>query len=250
LRDRRDLVVVGALWLAVTAIGEVLVEVLAAGAFPLVAAEEGEVADGAILLILRLAVPIFAFVGVVVVYTMLRFRPRGDEAEDSPVQHRSHAGFTWGWVSATSALTVLVIVHPGITGLSEIWELSDAEDPLAVAVTARQWEWRFSYPEQRISDSTELVLPVDRPVRFRLRSEDVVHGFWVPAFRIKEDIVPGETRELVVTPNRTVSSTTSPQARAQCAELCGAGHAEMRSPVRVVSERRFAAWVRERAEGP
>lgn len=242
MRGRRDLIVVGALWLALTALGEAVVELFAADAFPVVAAREGEVSDEAILFILRVVVPVFAFVGAVIVYAMLRFRAREGEEGDSPVQRRIDRRFAWGWVGATSALTVLVIVHPGITGLRELWRLDDPADPLVVEVTASQWEWRFTYPEQGRADQEELVLPVGRPVRFLLSSEDVVHSFWVPAFRIKEDVVPGETRELVVTPNRLVSTTTSPLARVQCAELCGPGHPEMRSAVRVVREAEFAAW--------
>lgn len=229
--------------------GEVLVELYVSDAFPLVAAREGEVSDDAILVILRVVVPVFAFIGVVIVYSMLRFRASAGEEGDSPVQTRVDGRFAWGWFGVTSALTLLVIVYPGITGLRQLWELADASDALVVEVTASQWEWRFSYPGTGRENQEELVLPVDRPVRFVLRSEDVVHGFWVPAFRIKEDVVPGETRELVITPNRLVQTTTSPLARVQCAELCGAGHAEMRSPVRVVSEENFAEWAAGAEEG-
>lgn len=229
--------------------GEVLVELYVSDAFPLVAAREGEVSDDAILVILRVVVPVFAFIGVVIVYSMLRFRASAGEEGDSPVQTRVDGRFAWGWFGVTSALTLLVIVYPGITGLRQLWELADASDALVVEVTASQWEWRFSYPGTGRENQEELVLPVDRPVRFVLRSEDVVHGFWVPAFRIKEDVVPGETRELVITPNRLVQTTTSPLARVQCAELCGAGHAEMRSPVQVVSEENFAEWAAGAEEG-
>lgn len=249
MRRRRDLLAVGLLWLALSAAGEIAVELFAADAFPLVAAREGEVSDDAILVLLRVVVPVFVAIGVVIVYSMLRFRAREGEEGDSPVQTRVDGRFAWGWLGATSALTLLVIVYPGITGLRQLWELADAPGALVVEVTARQWEWRFSYPGQGPADQEELVLPVDRPVRFVLRSEDVVHGFWVPAFRIKEDVVPGETRELVITPDRLISTTTSPLARVQCAELCGAGHAEMRSPVRVVSEEDFAEWVAGTGEG-
>ena len=250
MRGRKDLLTVGLLWLVLTVVGEVAVELFAADAFPVVAAREGEVSDDAILVILRVVVPVFAFIGIVIVYSMLRFRAREDEEADSPVQTRVDGRFAWGWFGVTSAFTLLVIVYPGITGLKELWKLADASDALVVEVTARQWEWRFTYPGQGPEDQEELVLPVDRPVRFLLRSEDVVHGFWVPAFRIKEDVVPGETRELVITPDRLVSTTTSPLARVQCAELCGAGHAEMRSSVRVVSETRFAEWLAGAGEGP
>lgn len=249
MRGRRHLVTVGLLWLALTVLGEALVELYAADAFPLVASREGEVSDDAILVLLRVVVPVFAFIAVVIVYSALSFRARTGEGGDSPVQTRVDGRFAWGWFGATSALTLLVIVYPGVTGLQELWRLADAPEQLVVDVTASQWEWRFTYPGTKRENQEELVLPVDRPVRFVLRSEDVVHGFWVPAFRIKEDVVPGETRELVITPDRLVSTTTSPLARVQCAELCGAGHAEMRSPVRVVSEARFNEWAAGSGEG-
>lgn len=243
MRGRRDLLVVGLLWLGLSAAGELAVEFFAADAFPLVAAREGEVSDDAIVVLLRVVVPVFAFIGVVILYSALRFRAREGEEGDSPVQKRVDGRFAWGWLGVTSALTVLVIFYPGISGLRELWKLSDARNPLVVQVSARQWEWRFSYPVQRVAEQEQLVLPIDQPVRFVLRSKDVVHSFWVPAFRIKEDVVPGERRELVITPDRLVQTTTSPLARVQCAELCGAGHAEMRSPVRVVSAKAFARWV-------
>lgn len=243
MNGRRDLVVAGALWLVLTVLGEAAVQLFAVDAFPVVASRQGEISDDAILFILRVVVPVFAFIGVVIVYSALRFRARPGEEGDSPVQTRGDGRFAWGWVGVTSALTVLVIFYPGVTGLRELWRLADAPDPLVVEVTASQWEWRFTYPQQKLSNLQELVLPVDRPVRFVLRSNDVVHGFWVPAFRVKADVVPGETRELVITPDRIVSTTTSPLARVQCAELCGAGHADMNSPVRVVSAQAFAKWV-------
>lgn len=224
-------------------------ELYAADAFALQASRQGDVSDDAILVLLRVVVPVFAFIGVVIVYSALRFRARAGEEGDSPVQTRVDGRFAWGWLGATSALTLLVIVYPGITGLRELWKLEDAPNQLVVEVTARQWEWRFTYPGTGRENQEELVLPIDRPVRFVLRSDDVVHGFWVPAFRIKKDVVPGETRELVITPDRLVSTTTSPLARVQCAELCGAGHAQMRSPVRVVSAKAFGEWVAAAKEG-
>lgn len=242
--DRRDLAVAGALWLGLTALGELLVELFVADGFPALASREGEVADDAILLLTRLVVPVFTFVIVVVAYSMLRFRAREGEDGDSAVQVRDDGRFSWTWLAATSAITVLVIVTPGITGLASISETRDEPNPLVVEVTASQWEWSFDYPDLGVSGQQELVLPVGRPVRFRLASEDVIHSFWVPAFRIKEDVVPGETRDLYLTPDRTISTTTSPLARVQCAELCGVGHAGMQSPVRVVEPEAFAAWVR------
>jgi cytochrome c oxidase subunit 2 len=74
--------------------------------------------------------------------------------------------------------------------------------PEAIDVTAKQWAWVFHYPEQGIT-STELHLPVNRRVRFTLRSEDVLHGFYIPAFRLKQDIVPNHEIDFELTPTRT-----------------------------------------------
>lgn len=241
-RGRRDLVAVGALWLVLTIAGEAIVQLFAADGFPVVAAREGRVADDAIVLLLRVVVPVFAFIGVVIVYSAVRFRAREGEDEPGPAQPRDDRRFSWSWLAVTSGLTILVIIVPGITGIRDIFAARDARNPLVVEVAALQWEWRFSYPAQGLTDRSELVLPVGRTVRFVLRSDDVIHGFWIPAFRIKRDVVPGQVTDLYLTPDRTVSTETSPLVRVQCAELCGAGHAEMRSPVRVVSQRAFSAW--------
>jgi len=70
-----------------------------------------------------------------------------------------------------------------------------------VEVIARQWSWEFRYPGSTVS-STELHLAVDQPVTFRLVSEDVLHGFYIPAFRVKQDVVPGRAIDFNVTPTR------------------------------------------------
>lgn len=64
---------------------------------------------------------------------------------------------------------------------------------------ARQWSWEFRYPDSKVS-STELHLPVDRPVTFRLNSDDVLHGFYIPAFRLKQDVIPGRSIDFNLTP--------------------------------------------------
>jgi len=91
--------------------------------------------------------------------------------------------------------------------------------------------------------SNELVLPVDRPVHFEIHAKDVLHSFWVPNFRMKQDAVPGITTNTRVTPD---ALGTYPVV---CAELCGIGHATMRQQVRVVPEDEWEDWVKERAEG-
>jgi cytochrome c oxidase subunit II len=81
------------------------------------------------------------------------------------------------------------------------------------------------------------VLPVDRPIDFKIRSKDVIHSFWVPQFRLKSDAVPGLTTEIRVTPNKTGNYEVV------CAELCGLGHSTMRQFVRVLPAKEFQSWV-------
>lgn len=240
---RRHLLVAGLIWLVLTVAGLVAVRLWAADAFPFRAAEEGKVTDGAILFLFYLVIPVFMFILVAVAYSMIGFRVRPDDLTDSGTQVRTHRGYTMTWLGATSALAVLVIIHPGITGLMELWESRDEPDPLVVEVTAQQWEWSFTYPDQGIESQPELVLPVDQPVHFLITSEDVVHSFWVPAFRLKQDAVPGGTTELYLTPDRIAHTGSSEMMRVQCAELCGIGHADMVASVRVVTEAEFEQWV-------
>jgi len=104
-------------------------------------------------------------------------------------------------------------------------------------VTAFQWGWKFDYPDYGIS-SNELHLPVNKQVLLKMSSRDVIHSFWVPEFRVKQDVVPGRTTELRITP--TLIGDTY---KVRCAEICGTSHAFMRSPVIVVEEAGFASWV-------
>ncbi len=109
-------------------------------------------------------------------------------------------------------------------------------------VTGQQFTWHFDYPRQRVK-SDELVLPVNRPVHFRIHSMDVIHSFWVPEFRLKSDAVPGLTTRLRLTPNRIG------RYQVVCAELCGIGHATMRQLVRVVSPSEFNTWLKSKQGG-
>jgi hypothetical protein len=106
-------------------------------------------------------------------------------------------------------------------------------------VTGSQWSWRFEYPDQGIN-SNQLWLPVDQQTLLHLSSTDVIHSFWVPEFRVKQDALPGGdefVRDLRITP------TEIGDYKVRCAELCGLQHAYMLAPVHVVSQADFDAWV-------
>jgi len=103
-------------------------------------------------------------------------------------------------------------------------------------VISGQWYWQFQYPDYGIS-STELYLPLGQQIDFQMTSKDVIHSFFVPEFRLKQDIVPGRTTDLRVTPSRLGVYTL------ECAQLCGTNHAYMVAKVHVVAQSDFDAWV-------
>jgi cytochrome c oxidase subunit 2 len=121
--------------------------------------------------------------------------------------------------------------------------MDPGETVLPVEVTAMQFAFLFHYPGSNIL-SGELHVPSDRPVELRMEAKDVIHAFWVPQFRIKQDVIPGQTTVLTFTPTRPGSYPIV------CAELCGPYHGGMRSTVVVHEPEEFEAWVQRNAPAP
>ncbi len=240
---RRERLVVGAVWLVLTGLGEVLV--WNAPILPGAYAKEADVSDSAFLLLMRLAVPVFAFVLAMLIVSIARFRTREAPAEDGPPLAGNRVVYA-AWLAVTSALAVVLIVNPGLVGLAEI--RGEPRADMVVRVEAAQWFWTISYPSG-FSTTDELVLPADERIRFEVTSKDVIHSFWIPAFRVKIDAVPGRTTVVYATPTRTGSFDDDFNLRLQCAELCGIGHALMAIPVRVLDEAGFDTWLQEQAQG-
>jgi cytochrome c oxidase subunit 2 len=116
---------------------------------------------------------------------------------------------------------------------------------LVVQVEGQRFSWLVKYPEHNVQSRSELVLPVDENVQFLVMASDVIHSLWIPGFRVKIDAVPGLTTKVTATPNIVGSYEKDVNFRLQCAELCGAGHAVMRMPVRVVERAEFDEWLSE-----
>jgi len=133
---------------------------------------------------------------------------------------------------------VIFLAYLGAQSLGVVRQVDPSA--MVVRVTAGQWFWKFQYQDSGIT-STTLFLPVGRQVDLQMTSLDVIHSFWVPEFRVKQDIVPGQTNELRITPIEIGAY------RVRCAELCGTRHAYMEAPVYVVSQQDFDAWVGQQA---
>ena len=124
--------------------------------------------------------------------------------------------------------------------------LDDPDNPdYVIQVEGQKWAWLISYPDQGVAKQPELVLPVDKTVRFDITSIDVIHSFWIPSVLMKIDAVPGHTTSLSLRATEVGEYSSDPLIRLQCAELCGLGHSNMRIPVRIVTQSEFDAWVKE-----
>jgi len=184
------------------------------------------------------SVPIFVLVMTVAIYSVVKFRARpGDTRDGAPIH--GHTRLEIVWVTIPFIMVTALAVY-GWVVLDDLE--AKGKDELQVKVTGQQFTWSFEYPEEK-AKSQELVLPVNRRVHFRINTNDVVHSFWVPEFRLKSDAVPGLTTEYRVTPDRPG------RYQVVCAELCGIGHATMRQKVRVVPQDEFDAWVEKKAGG-
>jgi cytochrome c oxidase subunit 2 len=200
--------------------------------FPKSASTSADKIDTVYDVLLICSVPIFVLVMTVALYSVWRFRAKpGDMRDGAPIHGNTRLEVVW--VTIPFLMVTALAIYGWVT-------LDDIEakqpDTMIVNVTGRQFTWSFEYPEQKV-DTTELVLPKDRPVEFRIHTKDVLHSFWVPEFRLKSDAVPGLTTKIRVTPNRIGNY------QVVCAELCGIGHSTMRQDVRVVNPTVFTAWI-------
>ena len=180
-----------------------------------------------------ICIVIFAIVAASLAYSVLRFRRASDDDGDGPPIH-GHTGLEIAWtaipfllVTSMAVLSAVVLARNDATGAN----------PLHVQVTAQQFAWSFKYPDQKNVTSYILRVPEGRTVRLEFKALDVIHSFWVPEWSQKQDTVPGITTYLTVTPNRLGSFSII------CTELCGLGHAVMRSTVIVMPPAAFEKWV-------
>jgi cytochrome c oxidase subunit 2 len=206
--------------------------------FPTAGSTQADKIDTLYDVLLIVSVPVFVLVMTVAIYCVIAFRAKPGETGDGAHIH-GNTKLEVVWVTIPFMIVTALAIYGWIV-LDDIEAAKDGE--LVVNVTGEQFTWSFDYPQEKVK-SNELVLPVDRPVHFEIHAKDVLHSFWVPNFRMKQDAVPGITTNTRVTPNVV---GTYPVV---CAELCGIGHATMRQQVRVVPEAEWEDWVKERAEG-
>jgi cytochrome c oxidase subunit 2 len=189
-----------------------------------------------------ICIAIFALVAAVIIYALVNFRAQPGEDMDGPPIH-GHTGLEIVWTAVPAALVTAISIVSAIVlakndHIPKAAAAGDPLKPLLVDVTAQQFAWSFEYPAFGKLKSATLKLPLRAPVELRITSLDVTHSFWVPEFGQKQDAVPGSTTKLVITPDK---NGTYPVI---CTELCGLGHAVMRSRAEVMPAQQFLSWAK------
>lgn len=197
-------------------------------------------------LYLWIAIAVAAAVALFVLFIVVRFRKSND---DLPSQKQYNPAmevlYTVGPFLLIAALFAVTVVT--VRAIEDV----DDDPDLVVNVIASQWQWQFEYPDDGVrivgsgEDVPELVLPSSSSVLFHLESLDVVHSFWITAFRFKRDVIPGTPSEFSV--DMTDTTGFFPNAGV-CAEFCGLSHAKMRFSVRVLEPEEFEAWAQEQRD--
>jgi cytochrome c oxidase subunit 2 len=210
--------------------------------FPQQASTQAKSIDNLYDVLIFTSVPVFVLVCVIVLFSVWKFhmRPGEENLDGPPIHGNTKLEVVWTAVPAIMLVSLCSYAYVVLTNIEEA-----QANEMNINVTGQQFAWSFEYPQAtgKPIKSNVLYLPKDRPVRFSVKALDVIHDFWVPAFRMKIDAVPGIATHYRVTPNRL---GTYPVV---CAELCGLGHAVMRSTVKVVKPADFATWLHKQ-KGP
>ena len=196
--------------------------------FPENAAGEAGTIDTLYDVLLICSVPVFVLVMTIAIYSVVRFRAKpGDMGDGAPIHGNTRLEIIW------VTIPFIMVTALAIYGWVVLDDLeAKQKNEMVVNVTGQQFTWTFEYPSEKVN-SPELVLPVDRPIEFKIKTKDVIHSFWVPQFRLKSDAVPGLTTSIRVTPDKPG------RYEVVCAELCGLGHSTMRQFVRVLPADEF-----------
>jgi len=179
---------------------------------------------------------LFSLIVVPLFYSLIVFRrKKGETGDGKHIEGNTTLEVAW---TVIPLFIVLGFAYLGAYSLGETRRI----DPQAmlVNVTAQQFSWAFEYPDTGVVTDV-LYLPEGKQALLLMTSRDVIHSFWVPEFRIKQDILPGRTTEYRITPSLIGDY------KIMCAELCGSNHAYMTADIKVVSRADFETWMAARA---
>jgi cytochrome c oxidase subunit 2 len=220
------------------------------------ASKEGERIDFVFWFVTSICIAIFSVVASFSLYSLVKFRAKPDDDSDGPPIH-GHTGIEVVWTVIPLVLVLMMIV---VSSVALAMNDREPKNAMRVEILGQQFAWIVAYPpkgaaedtdgficfnrdsggqvDKRCKSSSTLRLPLDRSARLHLTARDVIHSFWVPQFRQKQDAVPGLSTEITVTPTKLGNFPFI------CTELCGLGHPLMRTRAIVMPQAEFDRWRR------
>lgn len=208
------------------------------GLMPGAASTQAADTDAIFFGLLGLAVAIILLVLALVITFAIRYR-RGSKAERGPLPAVVSREFEIAWTAVTLFIAVFVFWWAASAELSALVAPKDA---LEIHVVARQWMWKTQHANGA-REINELHVPIGAPVRLVMTSQDVIHSFFVPAFRMKKDVLPGRYTETWFDANKLG------EFHLFCAEYCGTDHARMIGRIVVMTPEDYARWLSAQPEG-
>ncbi len=249
------------------------------GLMPAAASETAQEVDGLFNLMMTIATGLFLLIEGVLIYSVIRFRrQKGDTTDGPPVEGNVPLEIVWTAIPTVIVFILAIYsfeVYNEMGGLDPMASMdhggsqmahehhdhgqlvalnsdnksialglgaspnSDPNvEPLVIEVQGLQYAWIFTYPESGVI-SGEMHVPIDRPVQLKMTASDVIHAFWLPELRLKQDVIPGREVQLTFTSNRLGNYPII------CAELCGAFHGGMKTTMTVDSPEDFEQWIQD-----
>lgn len=197
------------------------------------AATHASEVDGLYIFITVLTIFFFFFNGALIFYAAKRWKRRS-EAEVTPhITHDTRLELLWSLIPLA---VVMLIFFWGFKGYVSAWVAPN--DSMEIVVTGKKWLWEFEYPDGTRA-LNDLHVPVNKPVKLIMHAEDVIHSFFVPAFRLKRDVLPGRYTEMWFT------ATEPGVYQVYCTEYCGKGHSDMLARIYVDTPEEYEVFLRE-----
>ncbi len=187
-------------------------------------------------LYLILSIAVFFLVGItaVMIYFLIRYRKKRN-----PVATNIEGSYTLEIIwTVIPTILVLIMFWYGWTGYKPM--LTAPNDAMEIEAVGQMWKWTFNYPNGKSSDT--LVIPIDKAVKLNLVSTDVLHSLYIPAFRIKQDVVPGKDFSMWFIGQKLGRYDIL------CAEYCGQLHSYMLSSVHVIEENKYEEWLNKKED--
>lgn len=191
------------------------------------------IADDLLDITVKWALVVFVLVEGILIYAILKFRGRPNDAEPHQTHGNTTVEIVW---TVVPALILAAIAVPTVKAIFET-NAVPGKDALTIEVVGHQWWWEFRYPEYNLTTANEMHVPLGRTVSLRMGSSDVIHSFWVPQFAAKRDVFANrETR-------MWFKAEAEGDYPGQCAEFCGIQHGRMAYRIKAQKPDEFQAWV-------